>query len=53
MKPKSPCHYDETDALDTEAAKTEQASDDDLWFLAGPMEEELDDLPPGPRAEPV
>ena len=22
------------------------------WFLPGPIEEELDDLPPGPRAEP-
>ncbi len=25
---------------------------DDLWFLPGPLEEEPDDLPPGPRAEP-
>ena len=25
---------------------------DDLWFLPGPFEEEPDDLPPGPRAEP-
>jgi hypothetical protein len=27
-------------------------SEDDLWFLPGPMEEEPDDLPPGSRAEP-
>lgn len=27
-------------------------SEDDLWFLPGPMEDEPDDLPPGPRAEP-
>jgi len=27
-------------------------SEDDLWFLPGPMEEELDYLPPGPMAEP-
>ncbi len=27
-------------------------SEDDLWFLPGPMEEEPDFLPPGPRAEP-
>ncbi|KEJ93670.1 hypothetical protein SUH3_16425, partial [Pseudosulfitobacter pseudonitzschiae] len=25
---------------------------EDLWFLPGPPEEEPDDLPPGPRAEP-
>ena len=25
---------------------------EDLWFLPGPFEEEPDDLPPGPRAEP-
>jgi hypothetical protein len=29
-----------------------QASEDDLWFLPGPFEEEPDYLPPGPRAEP-
>ncbi|KNG91972.1 hypothetical protein ATO11_19930 [Pseudaestuariivita atlantica] len=26
--------------------------EEDLWFLPGPLEEEPDDLPPGPRAEP-
>jgi hypothetical protein len=30
----------------------EEAHDEDLWFLPGPLEEEPDDLPPGPRAEP-
>jgi len=30
----------------------EEASEDDLWFLPGPIEAEPDDLPPGPRAEP-
>jgi len=30
----------------------EDASEDDLWFLPGPVEEEPDYLPPGPRAEP-
>jgi len=30
----------------------EQAHEEDLWFLPGPLEEEPDDLPPGPRAEP-
>ena len=30
----------------------EETSEEDLWFLPGPMEEEPDYLPPGPRAEP-
>ena len=30
----------------------EDAHEEDLWFLPEPLEEELDDLPPGPRAEP-
>ena len=30
----------------------EEAREEDLWFLPGPLEEEADDLPPGPRAEP-
>ena len=30
----------------------EEAHEQDLWFLPGPLEEEPDDLPPGPRAEP-
>lgn len=30
----------------------EETHDEDLWFLPGPLEEEPDDLPPGPRAEP-
>ena len=32
--------------------EAEETSEDDLWFLPGPIEEEPDDLPPGPRAEP-
>ncbi len=32
--------------------KAEEISEDDLWFLPGPIESEPDDLPPGPRAEP-
>ena len=27
-------------------------NEEDLWFMPGPLEEEPDDLPPGPRAEP-
>lgn len=30
----------------------EEAHEEDFWFLPGPLEEEPDDLPPGPRAEP-
>jgi hypothetical protein len=30
----------------------EQTSDDDLWFLLRPVEDDADDLPPGPRAQP-
>ncbi|OOY14399.1 hypothetical protein [Thioclava sp. DLFJ4-1] len=30
----------------------EEAREEDLWFLPGPLEEEPDDLAPGPRAEP-
>lgn len=30
----------------------EEAHEENLWFLPGPLEEEPDDLPPGPRAEP-
>ena len=32
--------------------EVEETSEDDLWFLPGQIEEEPDDLPPGPRAEP-
>ena len=43
------------DSLDDPLNGVEEAaerSEDDLWFLPGPMEDEPDDLPPGPRAEP-
>jgi HTH DNA binding domain. len=32
--------------------EAEERSEDDLWFLPGPIVDEPDDLPPGPRAEP-
>lgn len=44
--------YDDFDDLPAGADEVDPASDDDLWFLPGPMEEEPDYLPPGPRAEP-
>ena len=52
MKPQVPSQYDEFDVLATDANEVEQASEGDLWFLPGQMEEEPDYLPPGPRAEP-
>ena len=51
MKPQVPAFHDESDALFLDAEEVEQSSEDDLWFLPGPMEEEPDYLPPGPRAE--
>ena len=44
-----------TDVLDDSLItieEDEEAHEEDLWFLPGPLEEDLDDLPPGPRAEP-
>jgi hypothetical protein len=52
MKPQAPVLNDEYDALILAGEEVEEASEDDLWFLPGPMEEEPDYLPPGPRAEP-
>ncbi len=52
MAPKTPITYDEFDAFVTDDEEVEQASEDQLWFLPGPMEEDPDCLPPGPRAEP-
>ena len=52
MKPQAPALHDEYDALILDGEEVEQSSEDDLWFLPGPMEEEPDYLPPGPRAEP-
>ena len=52
MTPKTPYQYDDFDGSVPDAEEVEQTSEDDLWFLPVPMEEEPDDLPPGPRAEP-
>ena len=52
MKSQAPAFLDESDARLLNAEEVEQSSEDDLWFLPGPMEEEPDYLPPGPRAEP-
>lgn len=52
MKPNHPVPPEELDAPPGDIEEAEPASADDLWFLPGPMEEEPDFLPPGPRAEP-
>ncbi|MFV1442974.1 hypothetical protein VXL47_20325 [Phaeobacter sp. JH20_30] len=52
MKPQAPALHDEYDALIIDGEEVEQSSEDHLWFLPGPMEEESDYLPPGPRVEP-
>ena len=52
MMPGTPSLHDESEALVIDAEEVEQASEDDLWFLPGPMDDEPDYLPPGPRAKP-
>ncbi len=49
MRRQVPVLPDDPDYHTDDAAS---APEDDLWFLPGPVEEEPDDLPPGPRAEP-
>jgi hypothetical protein len=52
MKSQAFIQYDSFGDPLAEAEGPEETSEDDLWFLPGPMEEEPDYLPPGPRAEP-
>ena len=51
MKPQASAPHDSFDDPLTTVEEVEERSEDDLWFLPGPMEEEPDYLPPGPRAE--
>lgn len=51
MKPHASSVYNETEKLVADAEGLERPCDDDLWFLPGPLEQEPDYLPPGPRAE--
>ena len=51
MKPQVSAQYDSFDDPLVDAEGLEETSEDDLWFLPGPMEVEPDYLPPGPRAE--
>ena len=52
MKPQSSAPHDSSYDPLTGVKEAEEISEDDLWFLPGPIEDEPDDLPPGPRAEP-
>lgn len=52
MKSQTTVKYDYSEGLLDDAEEIEEAPEEDLWFLPGPMEEEPDYLPPGPREEP-
>lgn len=52
MKPQVSAPPDSFDDSLTGAEEAEEISEEHLWFLPGPIEDEPDDLPPGPRAEP-
>ena len=51
MEPQVCITYNIFDDPLEDAEELEETSEDDLWFLPGPMDEEPDYLPPGPRAE--
>lgn len=52
MKPQASTFTDDFDDPLITVEGDEEAREDDLWFLPGSLEEEPDDLPPVPRAEP-
>ena len=52
MKPQASAPNNSFDDPLTGLEEAEERSEDDLWFLPGPIEDEPDDLPPGPKAEP-
>ena len=52
MKPQTSAFTDDFDDPLITIEEDEEPHEDDLWFLPGSLEEEPDDLPPGPRAEP-
>jgi hypothetical protein len=53
MKPQAPAKYGLVDDPLIDVEDVDQVSEDDLWFLPGPVEREPDHLPPGPWAEPL
>ena len=52
MKPQASIMHDDFNEPLVAVEESNEASEDDLWFLPGPIEEGLQDLLPGPRAEP-
>ena len=52
MKPQASTSTDDYDDPLITIEEDEEADENDLWFLPGPLEEEPADLPPGPQAEP-
>jgi hypothetical protein len=52
MKPQEPALHGNFDDPLAGDAEVVEASEGDLWFLPGPIDDDHDDLPPGPRAEP-
>ena len=52
MKPQASALTDDYDGPLIAIEEDGEAHEEDLWFLPGPLEEEPDDLPPGPRSEP-
>lgn len=52
MEHRSPVIIDDLEEIPDDLGQADEPSEDDLWFLPGPMEEESDYLPLGPRAEP-
>ena len=53
MIPNQPIIHDDFDGLIDNSGEAEKPSDQDLWFLPSPMEEEPDYLGSGIRAESV
>lgn len=51
MKPQTFASNDDFDGPLARVGEIAEASDGDLWFLPGPIEEEPDSLPLGPRVE--
>jgi hypothetical protein len=52
MKPQTFVMHDDLDDPLADVEEVKKTPEEDLWFLPGPIKEEPDDLPPGPRAEP-
>ena len=52
MKPQASAINDDFDDPLASVEEIEEASENDLWFMPGPIEERPEDLLPGPRADP-